>query len=255
MRATRREVFGAMVGLAAGSSALGASQARPVAQKTPAAQPPLSPVGPVTLADYEPLAKRRMSHMAYEYVVGGAGDELTLRENNLAFDRIRLQPRILLRRLQPRPPRDALRPVARTPDPARADRLPSDRSSGRRDWRPSTARSRPKRLWSSSSFATTSIEDMRRGREGGSLWFQLYVNRDRGFTRDLVQRAESAGCRALCVTVDSPTTASSLSRNARVRFALPRGHRALESQVTYRPPGRCIARPKDRFTTRCSTQL
>src|SRR6185312_13777531 len=39
----------------------------------------------------------------------------------------------------------------------------------------------------------------------GPVWFQLYVQRDRGFTRDLVQKAEDAGCRALCVTVDSPT--------------------------------------------------
>jgi 4-hydroxymandelate oxidase len=54
------------------------------------------------------------------------------------------------------------------------------------------------------------------------LWFQLYVNRDRAFTRDLVQRAEAAGCRALCITVDSPTTAFRY-REARVRFALPDG--------------------------------
>jgi 4-hydroxymandelate oxidase len=37
------------------------------------------------------------------------------------------------------------------------------------------------------------------------VWFQLYVQRDRGFTRDLVQRAEQVGCRAMCVTVDSPS--------------------------------------------------
>ena len=37
------------------------------------------------------------------------------------------------------------------------------------------------------------------------MWFQLYVQKDRGFTRELVRRAEDAGCRALCVTVDSPT--------------------------------------------------
>ena len=47
-----------------------------------------------------------------------------------------------------------------------------------------------------SSFATTSIEDMAKAARS-PLWFQLYVNKDREFTRDLVQRAESAGCGAL----------------------------------------------------------
>jgi 4-hydroxymandelate oxidase len=54
------------------------------------------------------------------------------------------------------------------------------------------------------------------------LWFQLYVNPDRGFTRDLVQRAESAGCRALCVTVDFPVTGLR-HRETRAGFALPPG--------------------------------
>ncbi len=36
------------------------------------------------------------------------------------------------------------------------------------------------------------------------LWFQLYVSRDRGIAKELIQRAEAAGCKALCVTVDQP---------------------------------------------------
>jgi 4-hydroxymandelate oxidase len=54
------------------------------------------------------------------------------------------------------------------------------------------------------------------------LWFQLYVNKDRGFTRELVQRAERSGCRALCVTVDSPVVGAR-NREARAGFALPPG--------------------------------
>ena len=54
---------------------------------------------PGTLAEFEPLAKRRMTHMAYEYVSAGAGDEITLRENQSAFDRLRLHPRVLSGRL------------------------------------------------------------------------------------------------------------------------------------------------------------
>jgi 4-hydroxymandelate oxidase len=55
-----------------------------------------------------------------------------------------------------------------------------------------------------SSSASSPVEDVAR-EAPGLAWFQLYVQRDRGFTRELVQRAEAAGCRALCVTVDSPT--------------------------------------------------
>jgi 4-hydroxymandelate oxidase len=71
-----------------------------------------------------------------------------------------------------------------------------------------------------SSFATTSIEDMAAAATG-PLWFQLYVNKDRGFTRALVQRALASGCRALCVTVDTPVVGTR-NRETRAGFALPR---------------------------------
>src|SRR5688572_20823513 len=50
----------------------------------------------VTLADYEPCARARLPHMVYEYIAGGAGDEITLRANRDAFDGIRLRPRVLV---------------------------------------------------------------------------------------------------------------------------------------------------------------
>jgi 4-hydroxymandelate oxidase len=55
-----------------------------------------------------------------------------------------------------------------------------------------------------STYTTTPIEDISRAATQ-PLWFQLYVQEDKGATKDLVQRAEAAGCRALCVTVDTPT--------------------------------------------------
>jgi 4-hydroxymandelate oxidase len=54
------------------------------------------------------------------------------------------------------------------------------------------------------------------------LWFQLYVQPDRGFTKSLVQRAEAAGCGALCVTVDTPVIGTR-NREMRLKFALPEG--------------------------------
>jgi 4-hydroxymandelate oxidase len=63
------------------------------------------------------------------------------------------------------------------------------------------------------------VEDIARSTTG-PVWFQLYVQKDRGFTRDLVQRAEDAGCRALCVTVDSPTFGAR-NREDRAKNELP----------------------------------
>ena len=54
------------------------------------------------------------------------------------------------------------------------------------------------------------------------MWFQLYVQTDRDFTRDLVQRVEAAGCRALCLTVDTPVLGAR-HRETRSQFTLPHG--------------------------------
>jgi 4-hydroxymandelate oxidase len=54
-----------------------------------------------------------------------------------------------------------------------------------------------------SSLATCRMEDVAAAATG-PLWFQLYINKDRGFTRELIARARDAGYRALVVTADTP---------------------------------------------------
>ena len=56
----------------------------------------------------------------------------------------------------------------------------------------------------------------------GPLWFQLYVQPDKAFTKALVQRAEAAGCRALVVTCDTPVIGIR-NRETRAGFRLPPG--------------------------------
>jgi 4-hydroxymandelate oxidase len=72
-----------------------------------------------------------------------------------------------------------------------------------------------------SSLSTTAIEEVA-GAATGPLWFQLYVQTDRGFTRALVERVTAAGCKAICVTVDTPVWGAR-HRETRARFALPPG--------------------------------
>ena len=71
-----------------------------------------------------------------------------------------------------------------------------------------------------SSFSTTSLEEVAAASKA-PLWFQLYAQTDHGFTRDLVQRAESAGYRALCLTVDTPVSGTR-NREARAHMTMPR---------------------------------
>ena len=70
-----------------------------------------------------------------------------------------------------------------------------------------------------SSSASIRVEDIAKAATG-PVWFQLYVQKDRGFTRNLVQAAEDSGCRALCVTVDSPTFGAR-NREDRAKSELP----------------------------------
>jgi 4-hydroxymandelate oxidase len=54
-----------------------------------------------------------------------------------------------------------------------------------------------------STRASLPVEDIAKA-ASNPVWFQLYVEEDREVTRDLVQRAEGAGCKVLCLTVDNP---------------------------------------------------
>lgn len=56
---------------------------------------PAASTGPVCLTDFEPLAKAKMSHMGWEYINSGTGDELTMQWNREAYQRIRLKPHVL----------------------------------------------------------------------------------------------------------------------------------------------------------------
>jgi 4-hydroxymandelate oxidase len=76
-----------------------------------------------------------------------------------------------------------------------------------------------------STQASVSLEDVA-AHAGAPLWFQLYIQPDRGFTADLVARAEAAGYRALVVTVDAPVNGLR-NREQRAGFSLPEGVAAV----------------------------
>ncbi len=158
--------------------------------------------------------------MAYDYVAQGAADEITMRWNRESFDRVRLKPRALVdvsqldTRMslfgQPHEFPVLLAPTAYHKLVHREGERATARGAGAAG-----------ATLVVSSFATVAIEDVAKAATG-RLWFQLYVQPDRAFTRDLVQRAEAAGCQALCITVDTPI-AGTRNREERDRFTLPPG--------------------------------
>jgi len=173
----------------------------------------------VSLLDFEAAAQRRISHMVWEYY-SGVADEITLRWNREAYDRLRLRPRVLVdvskidtgTRLFGQ---ELAHPILLAPA--------ADHRMIHPDGEAATARGAgsTNTIFVLSSFTNTCVEDVARD-ASAPLWFQLYVQRDREFTRDIVQRAAAAGCRALCVTVDTPTFGAR-NRQARAKYELAPG--------------------------------
>ena len=240
-RMTRRQLMRAAGSAAALALVPRTADAEPSLSPSPYREPPAAePL--VSVADYEKAARDRMTPMAREYVTGGAGDERTLAWNQEAWSEIRLRSRVLvdvsridtsLRLFG----RDLSHPILLAPTAYHRLVHP--------DGEVATARgaASAQAAMIVSSFATVRIEEVARSAPETPLWFQLYVQPDRGFTRALVHRAEGAGCRALCLTVDTPVLGAR-NREARIAFRLPDGmtRANLEgmsgdaASATHRPP-------------------
>jgi 4-hydroxymandelate oxidase len=174
---------------------------------------------PLNLHEYEVAARAVLSPMVFDYVARGSGDEATLRDNRAAFDRWRLLPRVLrgVREASTASAvlgQDVALPVLVAP--SALHRLCHDEGES------ATARAANAAgtIYTLSTLASIPLEEV--APEAGSWWFQLYVFADRGRTRDLVERAASAGASALVVTVDVPVSGRR-EADERNRFALPDG--------------------------------
>jgi len=175
---------------------------------------------PVNISDFEAIARERMTPSAFDYYAGGAEDEVTLSENREAFRRIALRPRMLVGADRVATSIDLLG----SPLPYPIGLAPTAFNKlGHPEGEVAAARAAGKAgaLMCCSTIASTTIEDVAAAATG-PLWFQLYVYRDRDVTRDLVRRAEEAGCRAIVLTVDTPQLGRR-ERDMRGGFSLPAG--------------------------------
>jgi 4-hydroxymandelate oxidase len=172
----------------------------------------------LSLFDFENEAHARISHGAWERISGGSADEITLRWNREAYDHIRLKPRILVdvSKLDTRVTlfgQELPFPILLAPTGGQRFIHPEGEVAAARGAAAANS------IYVISSSASMKVEDIAKSTKG-PVWFQLYVQKDREFTRDLVQRAEDSGCRALCVTVDSPTFGAR-NREDRAKRELP----------------------------------
>ncbi len=150
--------------------------------------------------DLRAVGRRLTPRPVFDYVDGGADEELSLAANTKAFRRWRFQPRALvdvsepdttarfLDRVVPLPL--ALAPTGYTRMMHPAGEIGAARSAQRHGL-----------PYTLSTMATTTIEDVAAAVQP-DLWFQLYILRDSGLSKEMVDRAAAAGYRVLVVTVD-----------------------------------------------------
>ena len=156
----------------------------------------------VSLDDYERAAKACIAPPAWEYIHSGAADEHSLRWNREAYANLRLSPRMLndVRSIDTRVKllgHELAHPILLAPVAAQTIAHPDGEVATAAGARAAKAG------MVLSSYTARRVEDV--ARSGAEpLWFQHYIQ-ERSVMRDLLDRVMSAGCSALCITVDTPT--------------------------------------------------
>lgn len=153
-----------------------------------------------SISDLRDLARRKLPHPIFDYMDGGAEDELTLRANTSAFDRDRILPRALV---------DVTKVNTRTRVLGREIDWPvfCSPSGSSRFYHPdgelavAKACAKAGTLYSLATMSSHSIEEVAAVSAGPKM-FQFFIFKDRGLSRELIARCKASGYQALCLTVD-----------------------------------------------------
>ena len=172
---------------------------------------------PLNVWDYERLAAERLEPGAHGYYAGGAGDELTLRDNVEAYRRWVLRPRMLVD-VEPCSTattvlgQEVSMPLLVAPVAFQRVAHPDGEVATARAARDAGT------IMCLSTLATSTPAEI--ADVGGPRWFQLYVFRDEGVTRELIAQARAGGYGALVLTIDAPVRGNR-ERDVRSTFAIP----------------------------------
>jgi len=191
---------------------------------------------PLNVWDFERLAAERLDEGARGYYAGGAGDELTLQDNVEAFRRRRLRPRMLVdveacTTATTVLGQDVSMPLLIAPVAFQRVAHPDGEVAMAR------AAKAAGTIMCLSTLATATPAEV--AATGAPLWFQLYVFRDEGVTRELIAQARDGGFRALVLTIDAPVRGNR-ERDVRSAFTIP-------DDIRIAPLGRGGITPKQVF--------
>jgi isopentenyl diphosphate isomerase/L-lactate dehydrogenase-like FMN-dependent dehydrogenase len=182
---------------------------------------PTLPADPnlINLDDYERVAAERLAPGPLAYFTGGAGDEVTLRDNRAAFARQGILPRVMRDVSTLDPSVEVL--GRRWPSPIWIAPTALQRMA-HPDGELATARAAAARgvTVAVSTSASTDVADV--AAVGGPRWFQVYLLADLGARRALVERAVNHGYEALVLTVDLARIGRR-ERDLRIGFRIPQG--------------------------------
>jgi isopentenyl diphosphate isomerase/L-lactate dehydrogenase-like FMN-dependent dehydrogenase len=175
---------------------------------------------PVNVLEFEALAREYIDPHAFDFIAGGAEDEVTLGSNRTAYERITFRPRVLVDVSTVDTSTDILGrriafPVLLAPTALQAMVHP--------DGELATARAAAEAgtVMVVSTLASRTVEEIGAATEGPK-WFQLYCYKEKPVTEELIRRAEAAGYEAICLTVDVPRLGRR-EQDLRNGFALPGG--------------------------------
>ena len=174
--------------------------------------------GAADVDDLRRIARRRLPRGVFDYVDGAAEDERTLAANAAAFARTTFKPRVLRDVGSVDPATTILgrpTPLPLVLSPTGFTRIVTP--GGELDV--ARAAARVGLPYTLSTMSTRSIEEVRAVGDG-RLWLQVYVWRDRGLVREMVERAAAAGYEALMITVDTAVLGRR-ERDVRRGFSLP----------------------------------
>ena len=157
----------------------------------------------LTVDDAERLAEQAVTPEAWSYIVGGAGDERTLRWNREAFSRFRFRPRVLVDVTEVATQTTVLGTPVSMPAlvaPMAFQQIAHEEGEAAMARGAGAAGT----LMCVSTVATTTPEEIATAAPGAPRWLQIYVFRDRGVSDDVIERALAAGFTALVLTADLP---------------------------------------------------
>ncbi|XP_066260714.1 2-Hydroxyacid oxidase 1 [Euwallacea similis] len=173
----------------------------------------------VCVKDFEDLAYKLLPRNTLDYYRSGAGRQETLANNRNAFSKYKIRPRCL-RNVAKRDVSTTIlgekisMPVGISPTAMQRMAHPEGECANAR------AAEYMGTIYTLSTIATSSIEEVAAAAPRAIKWFQLYIYNDRNVTVNLVRRAEAAGFKALVLTVDTPFFGLRLA-DMRNRFKLP----------------------------------